>query len=115
MREKGLEELKARFEGWRRGGKKKGRIPAGLIKAAKGLVGRYAPGTLAKALRLHYRLLVPTTASASMTTARGVAQRVRAGSEGVVPRFVRLPMAAGGAGTPPTGGREECRAPDMTH
>lgn len=50
-----LEGLRERFEEWRRGRESRGPLPPGLLKEARGLVGPFYAGTVAKTLRLHYR------------------------------------------------------------
>lgn len=60
--EAGLKKLKQRFEQWRRSREARNcPIPPDLLKAARGLVGPYRPGPLAKQLRLHYRRLTKKT------------------------------------------------------
>lgn len=93
--EEALENLKQRFEGWRRGRERRSGIPPILLKAAKGLVGPYRPATLAKALRLHYRHVggaegFPVVAADKRP--RRKSDDVQKAAPRIVPTFVRVPL-----------------------
>lgn len=92
-----LDRLKTRFEDWRRRRVKGAAIPTELMEAAKGLVGRYPPGALAKALRLHYWRLVGTPGARVEGRGRRIQdrrERRRKWNEErpTPPTFVRVPI-----------------------
>lgn len=84
-----LEGLKKRFEEWRRTrGSRGSPIPPDLLKAAKGLVGAYRPGPLAKQLRLHYRWLKMPSEGPRPKEANGLVP-TQSG-----PTFIKFPLEA---------------------
>ena len=90
-----LKRLKERFVFWRREKSHGESIPTELLEAAGGLVGRYRPGPLAKALGLHYGRLVEFISKAPVRSSKGKNRDKRdeqgfagRGEKNQAPRFV---------------------------
>lgn len=93
-----LERLKKRFEEWRGRREVRGPIPGDLLETARGLVGAYPPGPLAKALRLHYRRLTEGKGGIVKRAEKPGRPKRREGviPAGSVPTFMRVPLGLPG-------------------